>query len=298
VLAGIFKLGNLGCRSGGCGCNTSCSTTICALSPCIPSSGTAPPATAVTVTVSNSSGFSVSGTTPGGDNPLGCVVLTIPATGVYTVATSGNARYNPTSGTFSLGCADQVTIPLTAADGFVCSCLANEPISANLLITGGTGTATVPSTLGSFTLPATVPIVTTDNFGTCNGTIDSDPCSTGSGSLDVQFTFGATTVCNDVQQQWCAATDCTENIIDGPANPIDFYFNTAVGGSCANASIEQWGDANDCLGYTAQTGLSDATFPVPQTVPLSITLTFPPTGSPLGTAASNPPISTITITEM
>jgi hypothetical protein len=278
---------------GCCGCNTSCSTTICVLSPCGPDSGTAP-ATGVTVTVSNSSGFSVSGTTTGGPNPLGCVTLTIPATGVYTVATSGNARYNPTSGTFSLGCADQVTIPLTAADGFVCSCLANEPISENLVFTGGTGSVTIPSTTGTFTLPATVPIVTTDNFGACNGTIDSDPCSTGSGSLDVSFTWG----CGIVQESWCAASDCTENIIDGPANPIDFYFNTAVGGSCANAQIEQWGDANDCMGYTAQTGLSDAIFSVPQTVPLSITLTFPPTGSPLGTAASNPPISTITITEM
>jgi hypothetical protein len=281
-------------RLGGC-CCPSCSTTICTLSPCTPSGGTSPPATGVTVTVTNSDGFSFQGTTPSGAGGLGCLTFTIPASGLYTVATSGNARYNNTSAIHQLNCGGQFIIPLTAADGFICSCLANEPISENLLITGGAGSTTVPSTgLGTFTLPFSGPVMVPDDFGTCNGTIDADPCTTGTGSLDITFVFGATTPCGDIQQQWNASTDCTENIIDGPAGSLDFYF---AGHNVGNDSIAQWGTALTCFGFTQQDGLSDPTFPVPATVPLNITVTFPPTGSPLGPAASNPPISTITITE-
>jgi hypothetical protein len=278
----------------GCGCCGGCKTTICCISPCVASDGASGfGASGVTVTVSNSSGTIAQGTTPSGPTPSGCVVLNIPASGSYIVTTSGNARYLNTSQTVTLNCGATVGINLTSADGFTCTCLANEPISANLLFIGGSGTVTLPSDVGAFTLPASVSVLNSDNFGACNGTITEDPCSTGSGTLEVNFTFG----CGTIQESWCASTDCTTNVNDQTCGPFDFYFPVGDGGSCANAQIEQWGTGLDCFGYCAQTGLSNATFPVPATVPINIVVTLPPNGSPLGPAASNPPITTITITE-
>jgi hypothetical protein len=279
---------------GCCGCNTSCSTTICVLSPCGPDGATAP-STGVTVTVSNSSGFSVSGVTPGGPNPLGCVTLTIPGTGKFTVATSGNARYNPTSGTFTLGCSDQLTINLEVAENFNCACFSNEPVSLNLLVTGGTGSATIPSSgTTNFTLTASVEAMTPPNFTSCNGETLTNTCTTGNATITVPFTF--TRTCNDIQQGWVATTDCTINFSSGDGDDTEFNFYGADG--VGGGGAEVWGTALSCMGFNSDGASDDPIFPVPQTVPIMFTVNFPPTGSTAGTAANNPPISSILITEV
>jgi hypothetical protein len=284
-------------NSPGCCCNQqSCTTTICTLSPCTTLDGTTPAATGVTVTVTNSSGFSFSGVTPSGAGGLGCLVFTIPASGLYTVATSGNQRYNDTSATHQLNCGGEFKIPLTAAGNFICSCFSTEPISPNLLITGGTGTATIPSNTfpQAFTLPASVPVLTPGDHTSCNGETLEDPCTTGSGSINVSFVFnsgeGGKSGCNDIQQSWLATTDCNANISDGGGSTaLDFYAGTGIG----PGENEEWGTPTECMGAIASADSVDPTYPSPQSVPIMFTVSFP-VGPITGT---NPPISSVTVTE-
>jgi hypothetical protein len=269
-----------------------CTTDVCVISPC-DSSGTFN-ATGVTVTVSQGSDVIFQGVATGG---FQCLSVPIPANGTYTVATSGNPRYNDTSHSVGLTCGGEFKVPLVAAANFVCVCFANEPVSPNLMISGGAGSAVIPSQIQpqTFTLPASVNALTADAFGTCDGTITADPCTTGTGTINVSFTF-ASHGCNDIQQGWTAASDCTVNLSGGAGGDgaLDFYGGDTVGAGGA----EQWGTALSCFGFNSDGVSVDPSFPVPQDVPLMFTVTFPPTGSTLGTAANNPPISSVVVTEV
>jgi hypothetical protein len=283
----------------GCCCNESCTTTICVRSPCGPEDSSGNPtsgATGVTVTVSNSSGFSTQGTTPSGVSSLGCVTLTIPASGKFTVATSGSARYNNTSQVLTLGCSTTTTIILTAASGFICSCFANEPIPAMLTVTGGNGSAPLDPTNFTFTLPASADVLVSDISGTCNGTVEANPCTVGD-ELTVQFSPGQDpNVCFSIVQSWTRSTDCNQSDSGTiTTDDFSFYLNSNQGAGF----IEQWlngppSDADSvCMGFFSQddlsTGNSTGTPPFP--VPLNITINFPAGGF------SSPPITSITITE-
>jgi hypothetical protein len=289
---GRFDIGVTDCNCD-CGAPPTCNATICVASSCNDGE-TFVAATGVTVTVTQGSttiGSPITGVS-------GCVTLAIPGDGNFTIATSGNQRYVNTSLTTKLSCGQTVDISLDPAPGFLClPCLAGEPISENLLISGGTGSITVPANelTGNFTLPATVPLLTTDVSGTCNGSVTANPCTTGSGTLDVQFEFGANpTACVDLEQQWSGATDCTGSGDDGvTCNPFEFYTaNPAIG------QFPQWGTPEACFGFCEQDSVEDMVAPVNNSVPLLIVLSFSSTGAPEGGTVANPPISTVTITEV
>lgn len=270
-------------NSPGCCCGE-CTTNICVTSPCADTDNLA---TNVTVTVKDGSGSTVfSGTTT---STVACFVATIPAAGSYTVATSGNARYADTTGTYTLGCGGTVTINLSPGDGFVCACFANEPVSENLVITGPLDSATVPSnSTTNFTLAASVPVLTPSPFTSCNTGTLTDPCATGTGTLDIPFTF--TRVCNDVQQGWVIATDCTVSItFGGGGGGLHLYGGPSV---APGGTTQQWGTVVNCFGYQALADSVTSLFPVPQSVPINFTVSFL-----AGIGGTAPPIASITITE-
>ena len=144
-------------------CGGTCETTICVVSPCTPGGGTFF-ATGVLIQILSGLTVVASGTTTSNSN---CLILTIPSAGTYTVTTSGNPRYVDTTQTATLACNNILTINLTAASGYVCTCTWMEPIPTTLTATGGTGSALAT---GSFTLPQTVSLLTPDPAGVCNGT--------------------------------------------------------------------------------------------------------------------------------
>jgi hypothetical protein len=278
-------------RLGGCCCPGGCTTTICCVSPCVaPDGASGFGASNVTVTVSNGSGTIFEGVTPSGG---GCVTFTIPSAAAYTVTTTGNNRYNNTTQVIALNCGAIQKIILTAAGGFTCGCLANEPISNNLVITGGTGSATIPSNVSiQFTLPCSVPLLTPGDPGNCSGDVTENPCETGTGTLTVQFTFDATSGCNDIQQgTWTVATPCTVNLSDDECPPFSdeaYPFYIAIQ---STGEADQWGTPDDCMGYCSITDSVDPLFTVPQTVPLNFTVTF------TGLGGTPPPIASVTVTE-
>jgi hypothetical protein len=269
---------------------STCTVTICTDSS-VCSNGVFTPATGVTVGVTQGGTTIGSGVTPSGLSSSGCITLTIPASGSFAITTS-SSRYADVNLTTRLACGQTVAISLDQATGTVCSCLALEPIPPLLTVTGGSGSATFSN--GAFTLTAAVNALVPDNFGTCNGTIEANPCTTG-GDLTVQFFPGNDpNACLSIVEQWTRSTDCNQSE-GGPITTDDFslYLNAPQGGF-----IEQWlnGPPSDvdsvCMGFFSQDDIStgnSAAGPFP--VPLNVTINFPAGGF------SSPPISSITITE-
>jgi hypothetical protein len=271
---------------------STCTVTICTDSSAC-SNGIFTPATGVSVAVTNSSGFSAQGTTPSGSGSSGCITLAIPASGEFTIATS-SSRYADTSVTTKLSCGGRIAIALDQATGTICSCLASEPIPAMLIAKGGDGSTTIDPTNLTFTLPASVDVLVPDNGGTCNGSIEANPCTTGS-DLTVQFTPGQDpNACLSIVESWTRSSDCNQSE-GAPLLPdaLSLYLNAPQGGF-----TEQWlsGPPSDvdsvCMGFVSQDDLSTGNSTAgPFPVPLNITINFPAGGF------SSPPISSITITE-
>jgi hypothetical protein len=271
---------------------STCTVTICTDSS-VCSNGIFTPATGVSVAVTNSSGFSAQGTTPSGSGSSGCITLAIPASGEFTIATS-SSRYADTSVTTNLSCGGRIAIALDQATGTICSCLASEPIPAMLIAKGGDGSTTIDPTNLTFTLPASVDVLVPDNGGTCNGSIEANPCTTGS-DLTVQFTPGQDpNACLSIVESWTRSSDCNQSE-GAPLLPdaLSLYLNAPQGGF-----TEQWlsGPPSDvdsvCMGFVSQDDLSTGNSGAgPFPVPINKTINFPAGGF------SSPPISSITITE-
>ena len=244
-------------------------------------------ATSVTVTITQGSTVVYTGTT---SSNTGCLAVTIPSVGTYTIATSGNARYNNTSGSHALTCGGSVVINLTAATGYGCACPWLEPVPHTLTATGGTGSTTFSIAGGfpvNFVLPCSVTVLIPDPFGNCGGTIVADPCTTTTG-LNVTFTFfnpGGGPVCS-VEELFLCSTDCDQTTCTG--STPSFYRRTVSTGGL----VDQWGNPLLCFGYC---GFSDGytyNFVPPLPVPVNVTMTFG-----VGTFGMNAPISSVTLTE-
>jgi hypothetical protein len=268
-------------RGGGGGCTTK----ICL------SSGCGGGATNVLVTILNGSTRISSGAT----DSTGCVTLSIPSAGSYTVTTSGSARYANTSGTHALTCGGVTTISLSPASGYSCLACWQEPVPNTLFLhVAGTAYPVVNINSGGI-ITASVPIsnllvpVATAN---CSLTV-ANPC-TGptTGNLSVPFIFAAGGC--SVDQQWAACTDCNVAALSGspcptPQNSANFpNFNNVFITTVFN---QQWERFPTCIGVCT-VGDSSIVSWTSRPVPVNITINFP-----VGVDGTNPPVATATLTE-
>lgn len=261
-----FKLGGIGSPC----CCAGCTTTICVQSAACGSFTTK----IVGATVQIKSGATVvaSGTTT---SPLGCVILTIPAAGSYTVVVSATGYPSPNMSTHTLSCGGTTTITFGINDpNFICcQNLVPIPLTIFWTVCGHTITLTydVASTfwIGSACVfPATTTIST--GGAPCTGTAQA----VGTTSIAILFQ--------------CSAFNPGANTM------------TVLGSSCAGisaldiahvAAIADCASAPLCPTNDAYTGSVTLTGTL---VPLSLT------GTNFSTAASGLPAAcagqTVTVT--
>jgi hypothetical protein len=267
----------------------SCTTKICLSSAC--GGG----ATNVLVTILNGSTTISSGTT----DSTGCVTLSIPSAGSYTVTTAATARYNSTSGTHALTCSGVTTISLSTASGYSCLVCWQEPVPNTLYLTvAGTAYPVININSGP-TITASVPIsnllVVAANADCTTTTVN--PCTAPvSGNLSVPFVFGIGGC--SVNQQWSACTDCAVADTSGspcptPVNSTNYpYF---VNGTIGDGFGELWQSSPPprtvCSGLCGNGDSSSQSWSS-RPVPVNITITFP-----IGVDGTNPPVLTATLTE-
>lgn len=152
----VFSLGGIGspCCCGGC------SVTFCAKSS-VCKTGT--PIPGVTFTVL--SGMTVVAT--GITGPTGCVILSIPSAGTYTVTTSGGGIAG-TSGSHALTCGGDLTVTSnTLASGFGCCSGYGVPLPLTLFasVCGAMATLTATVSGGSITFWGGFAVVTSAGVG-------------------------------------------------------------------------------------------------------------------------------------
>ncbi len=276
-----FSLGGIANGAGGanpCCCGGSCTTKICCLSPC----GSGNPGTAITVTI-KSGATTISSGTVGSD---GCVTLSIPHTGSYTVTTTGNARYGNTTGTYTLNCGGTQDIALSAGTGYSCQCGWTEPVPRFLTVTGGGATTTWDTNTTAFTLSPTIGnYLATNIFGNCTGSVHVNSCTTGAGTLNVHFSINRVNC--TVQETWGPATDCMEI---APCTPVSYPYYQDV--ASINGLVPQYTIAGICFGYCTLDEFNIQSLTGSPGVPVNVTITFGP-----GLGGTTPPIGSITITE-
>ncbi len=292
-----FLLGGIGGGSNPCCCSpTDCEVTIC-LHGC---GGAA--AKNVTVTIKSGATVITSGVT--GSN--GCVTLTIPAAGVYTIVTSGQPRYGVFSGARTLSCNGNVSLSLSPASGYVCSPCFNEPIPTTLNYTadGISGSFAYSSTVGLCLTKNISGVMTPFGGGDCSGTTTTNPCTIGTSDVCAQISLffnsvpptGGPPICGG-QEAWNVSTDCDQTVAP-TINPTNYpYYLFTACPTCPAISngifIPQWLEVGvACRGYAGHPNASLITYSSPQNVPVNITLTFP---NALGGFV--PLFSAITITE-
>ena len=269
----------------GCCCG-GCDTKICLANTC----GSGGSGTNVPVTILSGSTTISSGTT---DN-TGCVVLSIPNAGTYTVTTAATARYNSTSGSHALTCGGVISITLTPKSDHSCLPCFQEPVPNTLYLTvAGTAYPVVNINSGP-TITASVPIsnlLTTTQFAPDCATVRPNPCTIAAGNLSVPFIFGSGG-CN-VDQRWFACTDCSHDSgisCPSPKNSSTYpYYNNSFNDA---TFIGLWKQGIKCFGI-CNGGISDS-LPswTSRPVPVNITINFP--NSIDGTT---PPVLTATLTE-
>jgi hypothetical protein len=292
---GVFSLGSIGAGSCCCGPAPTCTTKVVCTS--CSTGETTGPATNVLVTILNGTDEVSSGTT----DSTGSVTLTIPATGTFTLTTSGNARYTPTSGTGRITCGGVTTVPLSPADGFICFPCWAEPIPTNLTVTcAGVETVVNVGEGGLFSVCLSVSppgsAITTPS-GLCNGSITSDPCTENTDPVGVQITAFITdesgSACN-ATQEWQVATACTVPSDGGGDAAFEFYSAGAPDCLFSPGVQDMWSPTEfTCDVQITQIENVEASFGTGNPVPVNITVNFP-AGPISGLAA---PVASLTITE-
>jgi Carboxypeptidase regulatory-like domain len=178
-----IKLSGFGGSTGkGCGC-CGCSTTICVHSASCGSFTTN--IVGATVQIKTGSTVIASGTTTG---PLGCVVLTIPAAGSYTVVVAASGYpTNTSTKTLSCGGTTTITFGITDVNSVCCKSLVPIPLTVFWTVCGVTITLTFDTSSsiwlgGTCGFPATTTIST--GGAPCHGTAPA----AGTTSVTIAFT--------------------------------------------------------------------------------------------------------------
>ena len=166
-----------------CGCSASCTTTIC-VTGC-----NATPLSGASVTIRSGGATVASGTTT---SPAGCVTLTIPSAGSYTVVVSATGFTTDTS-TQSLACGGTTTIALNVdAVNYTCGCAGGGAWpNGNLSLTDsiiGACTLAYDSTLGQWSGGIEW------NYPGCTGTNYGCGAFTGTNVYGVSYTFDGCTL--------------------------------------------------------------------------------------------------------
>lgn len=175
-----FKLGGIGHP---CCCASSCTTTICAKSAACGSFTT----NIVGATVQIKTGATViaSGTTT---SPLGCVVLTIPAAGSYTVVVAASG-YPTNTSTKTLSCGGTTTISfgLTDINSVCCKSLVPIPLTVFFTVCGTTISLVWNSGSSLWNGAACISTTGVSKATVAGGCIGPAP-GTGNAELSIQFT--------------------------------------------------------------------------------------------------------------
>jgi hypothetical protein len=280
----------------GCCCSGACTTTICLANQC-----TGGVSTNVLVTILSGGTTISSGTT----GLLGCVTLSIPSAGTYTVTTAATTRYASTSSSRALTCGGTTTITLFAKTGYGCLPCFLEPIPDTLIFTVDgvpysiSGIVTGGGTVNFTDTRSNAGMLTFGPFYSCSGAMTTNPCVSG-GSLTTKFivTFqtGGANPCS-VNQIYAFTSTCTHDVAHVPCVfPTDypFYSNDLTSGG---GTFFQWNSGALCLGYCNSNCNQAISIGTGNPVPVNLTLTYSLAGSVCPTALLGPPLTNVVITE-